>query len=186
DLLSLAKRRVAALERGGLAPGLLGAVPATVDFLAGLDEDATGDRHERLQTSLPAAEAYMHTLARHLVDGLRDFGVVHVIGVTGEDDGYGHSGSHGAAGSFDSDGSGYNSVDRVPRVSFLVPGVTASGVVGRLLDNGVVAEVVGLEDSALFDQMGVAEMGGAVCVGFAPHNTRYDVDQLVRVVGGMV
>lgn len=190
DLLSLAKRRVAALERGGLAPGLLGAVPATVDFLAGLDEDATGDRHERLQTSLPAAEAYMHTLARHLVDGLRDFGVVHVIGVTGEDDSYGHSGSHGAAGSFGSfgsgDSSGYNSVDRVPRVSFLVPGVPASGVVERLLDNGVVAEVVGLEDSALFDQMGVAEMGGAVCVGFAPHNTRYDVDQLVRVVGGMV
>ena len=187
DLSSLAKRRVAALERGGLAPGLLGAVAATVDFLAGLDEDATGDRHERLRTSLPAAEEYMHSLARHLVDGLRDFGVVHVIGVTGEDDGYGHAGSHGSLGSFDSAyGDSYNSVDRVPRVSFLVPGLSASSVVERLLDNGVVAQVVGLEDSALFDQMGVAEMGGAVCVGFAPHNTRYDVDQLVRVVGGMV
>jgi hypothetical protein len=45
---------------------------------------------------------------------------------------------------------------------------------------------VGLEDSALFDQMGVAEMGGAVCVALAPHNTRFDVDHLVRVIGGIV
>lgn len=191
DLLVLAKRRIAALERGGLAPGLLGAVPATVDFLAGLDEDASGDRRERLRTSLPAAEEYMNGLARHLVEGLRDFGVVHVVGVTGGDDHGAYNG--GGHGSY-TDGASYASsyeaastrADRVPRVSFLVPGLPAVTVAERLLDNGVVAEVVGLEDSALFDQMGVAEMGGAVCVAFAPHNTRYDVDQLVRVVGGMV
>lgn len=187
DLRSLAKRRVAALERGGLAPGLLGAVPATVDFLAGLDEDATGDRRSKLATSLPAAEEYMNGLARHLIDGLRDFGVVHVVGVTGDDHGAYNGGGHG---SWTVDDGGYTDLwsptDRVPRVSFLVPGLPAATVAERLLDNGVVAEVVGLEDSALFDQMGVAEMGGAVCVAFAPHNTRYDVDQLVRVVGGMV
>jgi selenocysteine lyase/cysteine desulfurase len=187
DLHSLARRRVAALERGGLAPGLLGAVPATVDFLAGLDEDATGDRRSKLATSLPAAEEYMNGLARHLIDGLRDFGVVHVVGVTGDDHGAYNGGGHG---SWTVDDGGYTDLwsptDRVPRVSFLVPGLSAATVAERLLDNGVVAEVVGLEDSALFDQMGVAEMGGAVCVAFAPHNTRYDVDQLVRVVGGMV
>ncbi|AGP29788.1 hypothetical protein A606_00665 [Corynebacterium terpenotabidum Y-11] len=176
DLLALAKRRVAALERGGLAPGLLGAVPAAVDFLAGLDETASGGRHERLRISLPAVEEYLLSLARHLVDGLRDFGVVHVVGVSEDDGSYGAS-NHGES---------YLSTERVPRVSFLVPGLSASTVVERLRDNGVVAETVGLEDSALFDQMGVAEMGGAVCVAFAPHNTRYDVDQLVRVVGGMV
>lgn len=189
DLLALARRRVAALERGGLAPGLLGAVPATVDFLASLDEDAAGDRRTRLRTSLPAAEEYMHSLARHLVNGLQDFGVIHVIGVTGdvEQNGYGGTGHHGRWGAVgETYGEPYASVDRIPRVSFLVPGVAASTVIGRLLDNGVVAESVGLEDSALFDQMGVAEMGGAVCVAFAPHNTRNDVDQLVRVVGGMV
>lgn len=189
DLLELAARRIAALERGGLAPGLLGAVPATVDFLAGLDEYAAGGRRDRLSISLPAAEEYMHGLARHLVDGLRDFGVVHVVGVTGDDsNAYGVGGNHGAwnaaAGSYHADTS--MPADRVPRVSFLVPGISAAEVVERLLDNGIVTEAVGLEDSALFDQMGVAEMGGAVCVAFAPHNTRYDVDQLVRVVGGMV
>lgn len=191
DLLSLAKRRIAALERGGLAPGLLGAVPATVDFLAGLDEDASGDRRERLATSLPAAEAYMNGLARYLVDGLQDLGVVHLVGLSADDNSYGHTGGHGSGtwgtyeGGQDS-AAQYTGSARIPRVSFLVPGVTAATVAARLLDNGVVVEVVGLEDSALFDQMGVAEMGGAVCVAFAPHNTRYDVDQLVRVVGGMV
>lgn len=183
DLTVLARRRVAALERGGLAPGLLGAVPAAIDFLANLDEDAAGNRRTRLQISLPEAEKYMHSLARHLVDGLSDFGVVHVVGVTGEggQNGYGHSGGHlGGYGEWGS------AVDRVPRVSFLVPGLPAATVAERLRDNGVAAETVGLEDSALFDQMGVAEMGGAVCVAFAPHNTRHDVDQLVRVIGGMV
>ena len=29
-------------------------------------------------------------------------------------------------------------------------------------------------------------MGGAVCVALAPHNTQFDVDLLVRIVGGMV
>ena len=166
---ALAARRLAALERGAVSPGLLGAVPATVDHLASLDEAATGTRRERLAVSLPGAEDYLLGLARHLVDGLQGLGGVHVIGADGE--GYGSS---------------FTGSDRVPRVSFLVPGLDAAFVGARLLDNGVVAQVVGLEDRALFDQMGVAEMGGAVCVALAPHNTRFDVDHLVRVIGGIV
>ena len=177
DPQALAARRVAALERDGISPGLLGGVPAVVNHLAELDEDATGTRRERLATSLASTSEYLGGLADYLIYGLRDLDRVHVIGVDGESDGAHDDSTWGRQG---------NHVDRLPRVSFLVQGIEAASVGERLLSNGVVAQTVGLEESALFDQMGVAEMGGAVCVALAPHNTQFDVDLLVRIVGGMV
>lgn len=178
DPQALAARRVTALERDGIAPGLLGGVPVVVDHLAGLDEDATGTRRERLATSLASTEDYLGRLASYLVDGLRDLDGVHVVGVDGEVEGNHDGETWGRPSS--------GQVDRLPRVSFLVQGIEAASVGERLLSNGVVAQTVGLEQSALFDQMGVAEMGGAVCVSLAPHNTQFDIDLLVRIVGGMV
>lgn len=170
DVEAEAERRLRALEVGGHAPGLLGGVPAAVDHLANLDDAASGTRRRRLEESLPKAESYMHVLAQHLVHGLQSLRGVHVVGLDGE---------------FDEPFS-YDSVERIPRVSFMVAGLDAATVGRRLVANNVIAQVVPLEDSALLDQMGVAEQGGAVCVAMSPHNTAYDVDHLVRVVAGLV
>lgn len=191
----------------GVSEGLLGGVAEAVDHLARLDDSARGTRRTRLKTGLPHAADYLNSLATHLVEGLQTLGTVHVIGV---------------------DGDGpvleeFASVDRVPRVSFLVDGVPAGVVVQRLLANGVVAGVVAPGQSQLLERMGVFEeqlaapgansrgrhvrkgansdtsstadaasalgsaldQAGAVSVGFAPHNTVHDVDQLVRVVASV-
>lgn len=196
---------------GGVSEGLLGGVAEAVDHLARLDDSARGTRRTRLKTGLPHAADHLNSLATRLVEGLQTLGTVHVIGV---------------------DGDGpvleeFASVDRVPRVSFLVDGVPAGVVVQRLLANGVVAGVVAPGQSQLLERMGVFEeqpaapgansrgrhvrkgadsgadsdtasaadaasalgssldQAGAVSVGFAPHNTVHDVDQLVRVVASV-
>lgn len=186
DSQELTARRVAELERDGNAPGMLGGVPAAVNHLAGLDEEATGTRRERLATSLQSSEEYLGRLAGYLVDGLRDLENVHVVGVDGEIDTEPEHDHNSWGSPTENRGQHFGPVDRLPRVSFLVQGIEASVVGERLLSNGVVAQIVGLEESALFDQMGVAEMGGAICVALAPHNTYMDIDHLVRVVGGIV
>lgn len=197
---------------GGVSEGLLGGVAEAVDHLARLDDSARGTRRTRLKTGLPHAADYLNSLATHLVEGLQTLGTVHVIGVDGD-------------GPLLEE---FASVDRVPRVSFLVDGVPAGVVVQRLLANGVVAGVVAPGQSQLLERMGVFEeqagagsasapgansrgrhvrkgadsgtasaadaasalgsaldQAGAVSVGFAPHNTVHDVDQLVRVVASV-
>ena len=118
---------------------------------------------------------------RDRVEGLQSLGTVHVLGVDGDGDVLEE----------------FSAVDRVPRVSFLVDGVPAGVVVQRLLANGVVAGVVAPGQSQLLERMGVFEehpaassdspldQAGAVAVGFAPHNTVHDVEQLVRVVASV-
>ena len=198
---------------GGVSEGLLGGVAEAVDHLARLDDSARGTRRSRLKKGLPRAAEHLNTLATHLVEGLQSLGTVHVIGVDGDGDALEE----------------FASVDRIPRVSFMVDGVPAGVVVQRLLANGVVAGVVAPGQSQLLERMGVFEerpaapgansrgrhgrkaadaasaqsspqgspqgsaaalgsaldQAGAVAVGFAPHNTVHDVDQLVRVVASV-
>ena len=202
---------------GGVSEGLLGGVAEAVDHLARLDDSARGTRRTRLKKGLPRAAEHLNTLATHLVEGLQSLGTVHAIGVDGDGDALEE----------------FASVDRVPRVSFMVDGVPAGVVAQRLLANGVVAGVVAPGQSQLLERMGVfeelpaapgansrgrhgrkaadaasaqsspqgpaaalgSELGsalgsaldqaGAVSVGFAPHNTVHDVDQLVRVVASV-
>ena len=166
---------------GGVAEGLLGGVAEAVDHLARLDDSARGTRRSRLKAGLPRAAEHLNMLASHLVEGLQSLGTVHVLGVDGDGDVLEE----------------FSAVDRVPRVSFLVDGVPAGVVVQRLLANGVVAGVVAPGQSQLLERMGVFEehpaassdspldQAGAVAVGFAPHNTVHDVEQLVRVVASV-
>lgn len=204
-------------EAGGVSEGLLGGVPAAVEHLGELDDEASGTRRRRIRQALPQATAYMGRLAKQMVDGLEALGNVQVIGLD--------SSVPSAGLEF---GEGY----RVPRVSFLVAGVSVDTVERRLLDNGVVVDVVRPGQSELFEQMGVFEEvrnrsfsfesfatgasacaggaasggsahaagagaangpgaedtplvfdgSGAISIGFAPHNTGHDVEQLLRVV----
>ena len=175
----------------GVSEGLLGGVAETVDHLTRLDDFAWGDRRSRLMTAISYTADYLNSLTTRLVEGLRSLGTVYVIGEDGDIL------------------QEFTSVERLPRVSFLVDGVPADVVIQRLLVNGVVAGVVRPGQSQLLELMGVFEEGrssargrhglkvtsesspkmrdcaGAVSVGFAPYNTKHDVDQLLRVVASV-
>lgn len=163
------------LELGGLSEGLLGGVSAAVDHLADLASDAEGDslrgtRRRRLRGALPLAEDYVHALARMVVDGLHGLPGAHVIGLEGEYEEH-----------FD-----YDSVERIPRLSFFIDGVPAEAVHDRLFAQGVVTSVIPPGDSELLAQMGVFESStGAVCVGLSVHNTVGDVNRLLRAVASL-
>lgn len=186
-------RARAVLELGGVSEGLLGGVPATIDHLASLDDEATGTRRRRLEKAVPQAATYMNRLATHLVQGLQDLGPVHVIGVDGD---------------FADVPASFDSITRIPRVSFMVDGVSASTVQERLLANGLVPSVVDRGQSMLLERMGVFEEPasgahadrsakaqalrdeartepGAVVIGLSPHNTMGDMQQIIRVVASL-
>lgn len=163
------------LEFDGLNEGLLGGVPATVDHLAELASDSDGEslpgsRRLRLLYGLPLAEDYVHGLARMVADGLHGLPGVHVIGLEGEYE-----------AQFD-----YDSVERIPRLSFFIDGVPAEVVYDRLFAQGVVTSVIPPGSSELLEQMGVFESStGAVCVGLSVHNTVGDVNRLLRAVASL-
>lgn len=129
----------AALEIGGVSEGLLGGVPAAVDHLASLDEDAPGTRRHRLEIGVPQASTYMAGLARRAAEGLQALGTVHVVGVDGDFDAEPH----------------FDNIDRIPRVTFIVDGVPAAVAQRRLIANRVVADVVYPSESELLRVMGV-------------------------------
>lgn len=146
----------ARLELGAHQFGLLGGVVASVEYLAGLDEDAEGDRRERLRQSMDSAQTHLDVLFDYLMTSLRSMSLVTVIG---------------------------EPAVRIPVVSFVVKGVPAERVVQRLADNGVVA--IANATSRVLDQIGVNEIGGAVTVGLAHYNTAAEVDHLARALASL-
>ena len=146
----------ARLEMGGHQYGLLGGVVASIEYLAGLDESATGSRRERLSTSMQSAGAYLDRLFEYLLSSLRSLPRVIVLG---EPD------------------------SRIPVVSFAVSNIDAERVVQRLSDNGVLA--IANAGSRVLDLIGVDDIGGAVTVGLAHYSTMYEVDQLVRALASL-
>ncbi len=153
-----------------VSEGLLGGVVEAVDFMANLAQGVAGSRRKRLLASVPQAAAYMEGLAARAVEDLQGLGNVHVIGIDGE---------LGGANTFDA-------IDRVPRIAFFVESVPASVVRARLLSQGVVIEEVDASQSPLLEAMGAFDGDeGVLVVGFAPHNTVTDVDQLIRAVASL-
>lgn len=157
------------LETSPVAPALLGGVAESVQHLATLDRSARGTRRRRIETSMPQVSRYLEQLTERLITSLSNLSSVYVVGIDSE-----------GADDLDTEG-----LRRIPRVSFLVEGVPAATVVGRLLNNGLVTSAIDSVQSPLLDAMGVEETEGAVCVGLQPFNTPHDVDQLVRVVASL-
>lgn len=146
-----------------VSPGLVGGVAPTIDHLAALT-DSTGTRRQQVLTSMTALSRYMRSLRDDLYLYLDSLESVHIVGVTGEAaEGYG--------------------VDRLPRLSFAVRDVPAETVHRRLVDNGIVTTLA--PASALMEDMGVVDVGGAVTVGLGPFNTTHDVNQLIRAVASL-
>jgi cysteine desulfurase family protein (TIGR01976 family) len=140
------------LELGPHPHALLAGLIASVDYLAELDDAATGSRRERVVTSLEAVQAYQAGLLSQLRSELGSVADVMVLG---------------------------DPVRRVPVLAFTVTGVKAFEVVEQLADAGVCAFAdAGNHD--VFATLGLGEVGGAVRIGLAHYTTRAEVDQLVR------
>jgi cysteine desulfurase family protein (TIGR01976 family) len=146
----------ARLEMGGHQYGLLGGVLASVEYLAGLDEAATGTRRERLSFSMQSAAEYLDGLFDYLLGALHSLPLVTIVG---------------------------RPASRIPVLSFTVSNVPAERVVQRLADNGVLA--IPNAGSQVLDVLGVNDFGGAVSVGLAHYSTMHEVDQLVRALASL-
>ncbi|WP_193046827.1 cysteine desulfurase-like protein [Mycolicibacterium baixiangningiae] len=146
----------ARLEVGVHQFGMLAGLVASVEYLAGLDENATGTRRERLSLSMQSATSYMGRLFDYLLMSLRSLPLVMVIG---------------------------QPEVRIPVLSFAVRDVSAEKVVQRLADNGVLA--IANANSRVLDVIGVDDIGGAVTVGLAHYTTTAEVDQLVRALASL-
>lgn len=136
--------------------GFLGGVVASIEYLAGLDESATGSRQDRLATSMGTAAAYLDRLFDYLVGSLRSLPRVMLIG---------------------------QPEARIPALSFAVADVEAERVVQRLADNGILATANA--SSRVLDVIGVNDVGGAVTIGLAHYSTMAEVDQLVRALASL-
>lgn len=146
----------ARLELGLHQYGLLAGVVASVEYLAGLDEDARGSRRERLTQSMESARVYLDGLFDYLGNSLRSLPLVTLIGDPGQ---------------------------RLPLVSIVVSGVSAERVIQRLADNGILA--VGNPTSRALEALGVDEIGGAITLGLAHYSTLSEVDHLVRTLASL-
>ena len=146
----------ARLELGAHQYGMLAGLVASVEYLAGMDEEVTGSRRERLTGSMESAGAYLDGLFDYLIGALRSMPMVSLIG---------------------------DPSVRIPVVSFVVDGVPADRVVQRLVDNGVL--VISNSTSRVLEALGVNEIGGAVTVGLAHYTTAAEVDHLVRALASL-
>lgn len=152
--LEPAARGVARLELGAHPYPLLAGLVASVDFLAGLDDTASGSRRERLLTSVSAAKHHSAELLAAVTSELRAMRHVMLIG---------------------------DAMRRIPVLAFTVLGHKASEVVEHLASRGICAFA---DDgtTGVFAALGVGEVGGAVRVSLAHYTNRFEINQLVRAL----
>lgn len=169
-LESIAAPDAAGVERLALkvSAGLAGGVAPTVDHYASFAPAPAGraSRRTRLTVSMGEASTYLNGLRDDLHTFLGTLPAVHIVGVSGE-----------AAAESEP------VADRIPRLSFGVVGVPATTVLQRLFAHGIVATMT--PQSQLTEEMGVAELGGAVTVSLGPFNTTADIEQLIRTVASL-
>ena len=146
----------ARLEVGVHQFGLLAGVVASIEYLASLDESASGTRRQRLSVSMQSVTAYLNRLFDYLLASLRSLPRVMVIG---------------------------RPESRIPTLTFAVADVPADNVVQRLADNGISA--ISNASSRVLDLIGVNDVGGAVSIGLAHYSTATEVDQLVRALASL-
>lgn len=147
-------RGPARLELGPHAYPLLAGLVASVDYLAGLDDAATGSRRERLVTSLGSAKSYHAGLLAQLNTELRSLRHVMVIG---------------------------DAMRRIPALAFTMTGKKAREVAEHLARQGLCA-FADEGGRGVFAALGVGEVGGAVRIGLAHYSNIFEVNQLVRVL----
>ena len=147
-------RGPARLELGPHPYPLLAGLVASVDYLAGLDDAATGSRRERLVTSLGSAKSYHAGLLAQLTTELRSLPHVMLIG---------------------------DAMRRIPALAFAIAGKKAPEIADYLASRGLCAFA---DDgtSGVFAALGVGEVGGAVRIGLAHYSNVFEINQLVRAL----
>jgi selenocysteine lyase/cysteine desulfurase len=152
--LDVNARGAARLELGPHAYPLLAGLVASVDYLAGLDDAASGSRRDRLTTSLGSAKSYHAGLLAQLSTELRSLRHVMVIG---------------------------DAMRRIPALAFTVTDKKAPEVAEYLASRGLCAFA---DDgtSGVFASLGVGEVGGVVRIGLAHYSNVFEVNQLVQAL----
>jgi cysteine desulfurase family protein (TIGR01976 family) len=138
-------------ELGTLPYELLAGTTAAIDFIAGLDRDATGSRRERIVCSLSSVERYEQGLCERLE---RELASVSQIVLHGRP------------------------LHRTPTLLFSVAGCRSEVVQGYLADLGVNAPAGSFYAVEAARWMGLGDTG-AVRVGLAPYTDSSDVARLV-------
>lgn len=142
------------LELGPHPYPLLAGLIASVDYLAGLDDAATGSRRDRLVTSLGSAKSYHAGLLAQLSTDLRSLRHVMVIG---------------------------DAMRRIPALAFTLAGRKAPEVAEYLASQGLCA-FADDGSTGVFASLGVGEVGGAVRIGLAHYSNVFEINQLLRVL----
>jgi cysteine desulfurase family protein (TIGR01976 family) len=142
-------------ETGTPAFELMAGAVAAVDHLAGLDDTATGNRRQRLLTSMAAVRRYEESVLSRLESGLRSMLHVYTLGAP---------------------------ADRAPTVSFTVEGWKPRAVTEELARRGICAWDGDYYAYELMESLGVGELGGAVRVGLVHYNTAHEVDRLLEAL----
>ncbi|WP_458686919.1 cysteine desulfurase-like protein [Nocardia tengchongensis] len=146
------------LEVGGHQYALLAGLTTSIDYLAALDEGATGTRRERLEMSITSLQDYHDQLFEHLMAVLDTIPNLTVIG---------------------------RASTRIPTVSFTISGTQAEKVSAKLADARIGTLSGSHGGSRLLDALGVNDEGGAVTIGLAPYTTTFEIDQLGRALAAL-
>jgi cysteine desulfurase family protein (TIGR01976 family) len=143
------------METGTAAFADLAGVAAAVDHLAGLDPAATGDRRQRVLTSMAAVEAHEQGELAYLLDGLAALPGVRLLG---------------------------NPRRRTATAYFTVDGHTPRAVAEHLAERKINVWSGHNYAWELTGALGVRDQGGAVRAGLVHYNDRSDVDRLLTAV----
>jgi selenocysteine lyase/cysteine desulfurase len=146
------------LEVGPHCYPLLAGLVASIDYLSTLDDEAQGERADRLAISMRSVAEYQSELMEKLIYELK---FVHRITIVGNPSG------------------------GVPALSFTHDGRKAQDVAAYLADRGVCA-VADMGDHGVLEHLGSGEVGGVVRVGLAHYTTSSEIDQLARALNEMV
>ncbi|WP_327004233.1 cysteine desulfurase-like protein [Dactylosporangium sp. NBC_01737] len=134
---------------------LLAGVEAAVDFIATLDDEASGSRRDRVLRSMAAVDAYEMDLFDRLLKGLRAVPSVRVLPAP-----------EGGC----------------PTVSFRVGDQNPARTAGLLGEQGICVFSGDYYAAEYFIAMGLRESGGAVRAGLYHYTTAEEVDRLVAAV----
>jgi cysteine desulfurase family protein (TIGR01976 family) len=144
-------------ELGTLPYELLAGTRAAVDFLAGLEPDASGSRRDRLVASFAALEAHEDALRERIERGLADLGGITVYS---------------------------RAARRTPTLLFTVAGLSPAEVYRRLAERAVDAPAGSFYALEAARHLGLGDEG-AVRVGLAPYTNAEDVDRLLAALADL-
>ena len=138
-------------EFGTLPYEIMAGVTASIDFIAGMDYEATGSRRERIVKSMQALENYEHPLFEYMENQIK-----RLPGVTT----YGHA-KH-----------------RTPTLYFSFAGKNGVDIYKHLAKTNVNAPCHNFYAFEASHKLGLGD-SGALRAGLAPYSTKEDIDRLV-------